>query len=418
MNPKGLRKFVIICSISILGVTGVTLPAGAQDQTPRPDDAANVQNDPTTQVHQQRGDIEQYISEFKQQIPDEEGQVSGKPGVVANFEASDLRANAQISHAMEFARVEGNLQVARDIVKEYGYGIIEYRDTGRDSNRDYLILREARDRRGVSPKNWGMYIFAKSDSRGSTGTSVSIQVPHPVYDGNTAALGIRSFIETNADSYFIAGIHRYRTEASKNRSTWGNADSSDMARNNHSLFLQLSNDFTRPWMYSNKKGLHPVNIVQIHGFSDKEFNDEKWAYNPKASYPQIVLSNGDAALQGSRPPILDQLSEEFWKRADKGNKQRMTTGVYNGWEYKDLAATTNIEGAAIRARNDGSQFIHIEADFSILVTDDWANARGINATADRQDKYQRFGRKLNQILVHGGNGVQRRGHECAGRGCA
>ncbi|KAJ2965636.1 hypothetical protein NQ176_g10520 [Zarea fungicola] len=126
--------------------------------------------------------------------------------------------------------------------------------------------------------------------------------------------------------------------------------------------------------------------------------DGKWKYNPKRTYPQIVLSNGDETLQGKRVALLDRLSREFWKRTSSETEQKMTTGVYNGWEFSDLGATANVVGQRIRARGDGSTFIHVETDPSIRVTDGWAKVRHVDAQMDRADKYRRFGRTLRLVL--------------------
>lgn len=345
----------------------------------------------------QRGDIEDYVDKFRDQIPLHDGTVPGQ-NVKTTFLPSVPTANQDISRAMASGR-RGDLDSARAIATLYGYSIIEFQDVGQGRNRDYLILREQPDETGACRRNWGMYIFAKLGPRGSSyGTPLSIQVPHPLFDMNTPELGIRAFIETNADSFFIAGIHRYNTEASKTSSTWSNATSSDMAHNEHSLFLQMAEDFTRPAAFNRVRGLRVTTIIQIHGFGNSDMEDGKWTYNPKRTYPQIVLSNGDETLQGKRVPILDRLSHEFWKRASAENDQKMTTGVYNGWEFGDLGATGNIVGRRIRARADGSAFIHIETDPSIRVTDGWAKVRHIDASADRVQKYRRFGRTLRVIL--------------------
>ncbi len=347
----------------------------------------------------QRGDIEEYVATFRDQIPLQDGAVPRRKNVKTAFLPSVPAANEDLSRAVAFAR-RGDLDSARAIAALYAYAVIEYQDIGSGRNRDYLILREETDEHGACRRNWGMYIFAKFGPRGSSyGTPVSIQVPHPLFDMNTPGLGIRAFIETNADSFFIAGVHRYNTEASRTSSTWSNATSSDMAHNEHSLFLQLAEDFTRPAAFNRFRGLRPTTVIQIHGFGNSDMEDGKWTYNPKRTYPQIILSNGDESLQGKRVAILDMLSREFWKRAATGNDQRMTTGVYNGWEFSDLGATGNIVGRRIRARGDGSTFIHIETDPSIRVTDGWAKVRQIDARADRAEKYRRFGRTLRLVLT-------------------
>ncbi|KAM3449664.1 hypothetical protein MY3296_006748 [Beauveria thailandica] len=346
----------------------------------------------------ERGDIEEYVREFRDQILLYDGTTPGHQNITAAFLPAVPAANQDISRAVAFAR-HGDLDSARAIAALYAYAVIEYQDIGQGRNRDYLILREELDGNGIGRRNWGMYVFAKIGPRGASyGTPISIQVPHPVFDRNTPELGIRTFVETNADSFFIAGIYRYSTETSKDASTWSNASSSDMAHNEHSLFLQLAEDFTRPAAFHSFRGQRATTVVQIHGFGNSDMEDGKWTYNPKSSYPQIVLSTGDRSLRGKRVAILDRLSQEFWKRAPKSN-QRMTTGVYNGWEYSDLGATRNIVGRRIRARGDGSTFIQIEADPSIRVTDGWAKARNIDAHADRTEKHGRFGRTLRLVLT-------------------
>ncbi|KAJ3497968.1 hypothetical protein NLG97_g1499 [Lecanicillium saksenae] len=347
----------------------------------------------------QRGDLEDYVAKFRDQIPLQDGTIPRRKNAKTSFRPSVPAANEDISRAVASAR-RGDLQSARAIAALYGYSIIEYLDIGQSRNRDYLILREEPDESGACRRNWGMYIFAKLGPRGrSYGAPVSIQVPHPIFDMNTPQLGIRAFIETNADSFFISGIHRYNTDASQAPATWSNATSSDMAHNKYSLFLQLAEDFTRPAAFNRLRGLRAMTVVQIHGFGNSDMEDGKWTYNPKRTYPQIVLSNGDESLQGKRVPILDRLSHEFWKRASADNGQKMTTGVYNGWEFSDLGATGNIVGQQIRARGDNSTFIHIETDPSIRVTNGWARVRHIDAAAERAEKYRHLGRILKLVLT-------------------
>lgn len=346
----------------------------------------------------QSGDIEEYVSAYRDQVPLQNGTVPRSGGIKTSFMPSLDTANDDLLHAVSLAR-RGELDSARAIAALYGYAIIEYQDVGQGRARDYLIFREQPGENGACQRNWGMYIFAKLGPRGSSyGTPISIQIPHPLYDMETPQLGIRAFIETNADSFFIAGIHRYNTAASTKPATWSNADSSDMAHNEHSLFLKMADDFTRPAAYNRLRGLRPMAVVQVHGFGNSDLEGGKWTYNSKRAYPQIVLSNGDDSLQGKRVPILDRLSHELWKTASTGNGQKMTAGVYNGWEYSDLGATANVVGSRIRARGDGSTFIHIETDPSIRVTNGWAKVRQIDVRQDRIEKYRRFGRTLKLVL--------------------
>lgn len=345
----------------------------------------------------QKGDIEEYVNQFRDQIPLQDGTIIGRKDAKTSFVPAIDAANQDLTHAIAVARL-GDLDAARAVAALYGYAIIEYLDVGQGRNRDYLIFREEPDENGTCRRNWGMYIFAKLSPRGASyGTPISIQVPHPVFDMNTPELAIKAFIETNADSFFIAGIHRYNSDTSRTSSTWSNASSSDMAHNQHSLFLRLAEDFTKPATYNRSRGLRAATAIQIHGFGNSDMEDGKWNYNPKRAYPQIVLSNGDETLQGKRVALLDRLSHEFWKRSPS-NSQKMTAGVYNGWEYSDLGATGNIVGMRLRARGDGSNFIHIETDPSIRVTDGWARIRNIDPVADRAEKYRRFGRTLKLVL--------------------
>ncbi|OAA52888.1 hypothetical protein ISF_09271 [Cordyceps fumosorosea ARSEF 2679] len=359
----------------------------------------------------QRGDIEEYVAAFRDQIPSHDGSIPGRPGVKSTFLPADAAANQDLSRAVHLAR-RGDLTPARALAAPHAYALIEYQDVGQGRARDYLILREQPDAAaadgGLCRRNWGMYVFAKVGPRGgpSYGTPLSIHVPHPLFDMNTPELGVRAFVETNADSFFIAGAHRHNTAAARAPATWADAASSDMAHNEHSLFLRLAEEVTRPAAFRRFRGGPPrtATVVQIHGFGNSDMEDGRWTYNAKRAYPQIVLSNGDAALQGRRVAMLDRLSLEFWKLAPTGagGQQRMTTGVYNGWEFGDLAATGNVVGRRLRARGDGAAFIHVETDPSIRVTKGWASVRHLDVQAERAEKYRRFGRTLRLVLAEEG----------------
>ncbi|MDI6791649.1 MAG: PKD domain-containing protein [bacterium] len=200
------------------------------------------------------------------------------------------------------------LQAAACLAATIDYELVKFADT--ESGRDHYVLREEES----VNRGWGSYIFNSDDC--SKGV---IEIPHPLFDINTPEVGSRAYIEAGARVFLMAGSHR-------NANADGEADA---AHNSATIFETVHETITTA----------TTNSIQIHGFS----------INNHPGYPDIVLSAGD----GSVPSPLGQLRDRLMAKG-------FSVGVYDGVNWFDLGATTNVQG--IYTRSVGGIFIHIELE--------------------------------------------------------
>ncbi|NLE81235.1 MAG: hypothetical protein GX610_16965 [Rhodococcus sp.] len=148
-----------------------------------------------------------------------------------------------------------------------------------------------------------------------------VQIPHPVADQYTERMGTELFATTDARLFMLAGAHRRAGD-----------DSADVAHRSDTTFAAVNDAVVQ-------KGM---TVVQIHGFSSEKHDD----------YGDIVLSS----TVSEPSPAVRRLDEAL-------NDHGFDTCTYDGDKCKDLAATTNVQAIAARAR--GADFIHIEVDRDI-----------------------------------------------------
>ncbi len=251
------------------------------------------------------GDLASYINSFVATVPGRDSQAYDVPN------STERSTMAQAFNAIE----AGNVSKAATLVDPLKYDVVRYTDTA--TGRAFVILSERRRADGSYPHAWGMYVFSPNATSDTT-----VEVAHPVADWNTEDVGVETFRKANAEDLFIAGAHRY-----------ANVDgSADVAHAKTSVF----EDIHKAAVESSTK------VFQPHGFSQTEHPD----------YGEAVVSAGTA------PPT--QLAQDIHGALRNAG---FDARLYDGVSYKDLGATTNVQGNSTRAI--GANFLHVESIKSI-----------------------------------------------------
>lgn len=176
---------------------------------------------------------------------------------------------------------------------------------------DAIILRDAGANRGG-----GAYLL-----RLGSESQLVVQAPHTFFDEGTFPLACELFATSSARALFINTVHRYKgapEDANGNHPA-------DVAHADGSMFqaatLGVLAALTKP------------TVVQLHGFAEE-------------GDARIILSSGDGSaplLEGVQSALAGVLGPGVWRYPVETTK---------------LGATTNVQGAAVRA--GGGRFLHIE----------------------------------------------------------
>lgn len=161
----------------------------------------------------------------------------------------------------------------------------------------------------------GLGLYAVREGAGVPPELV-IEVPHPRADQLTEDLGPELFAALDAQALFVAGAHRTADDGA-----------ADVAHEAGSTFSVVDRAVV---------GRGTV-VLQVHGFD---------ASNHDGS-GQVVLSSGERTPS----PLVRDLDEAL---EDAG----IDTCLYDGERCRELAGTTNVQGA--HARAVGATFIHLE----------------------------------------------------------
>lgn len=241
------------------------------------------------------------------------------------------------------AMVQGDLPGACAIIaaNNFPYSVIQFSDAV--TAKTYNILQE--DIPAVDPiaKGWGTYIFNPSATN-----SLSIQIPHPLFDSFTPEEGVDTFRQLDARTLLMAGTHRYATNVQSSCQPDPNVagNNADVAHNIENMFEPAHEVITG----------QPAGTVfiQIHG-------------NGSANCPDVFVSNGTTSpgprvnqivncLQAN--PLFDPLGP------DPFTAEAATPG-----SMCILRGTTNIQGRFSNgspnlcnqnAQAASENFIHIE----------------------------------------------------------
>jgi hypothetical protein len=212
--------------------------------------------------------------------------------------------------------------------------------TDRDSNREYVLLEE----NYPLLAGWGLYVFDLK-----TKSNLVLEVPHPVFDGNTEFQGIDAFLQTGARAYLLAGAHR-RTNTEdtpctqpKSSNPDANYPVSDVAHAVATPFHAVHETLVR---------VVPGTVaVQLHGMTERDI------------CPNAFMSTGTKTVTTNSKRLLECLT-----------KNGIEAEIYDGKTSCPLTALSNVQGRfsngetknACRENAEMSpepgSFIHIEQE--------------------------------------------------------
>lgn len=297
------RRAVLSASagLALLVVAGVVShPAPAESPVVPDRTGAPQVADPSAWPAQQVVSLDRLVREFVAAIPRRGSEVFDPP---TTAEAESF------TQAVAAVRT-GRLMVARRLLDHLAYDLVEVEDSGK--RRPLFALRERRNGDGTWPHGWGLYVL----SARAPGSLV-VQVPHPLFDVKTPALGLAAFRRTDGGAFFVAGTHRY-----------ANADgASDVAHSEGSMFQHVTRALVEP----------DSALLQFHGFGEDNL----------PGYGSVVVSDGQAPPSDTSRAVADALRASGFE-----------TCLYDGSACAELGGTTNIQGRW--ARMIGADFVHVE----------------------------------------------------------
>ncbi|MFC9245621.1 hypothetical protein ACFT7S_16835 [Streptomyces sp. NPDC057136] len=202
--------------------------------------------------------------------------------------------------------LSGDAQEAERQLAPLGLGLTRLTDT--DSGRRYDEI--AATGPGESTR-WGrLYLNADSTVRWN------VQVPHPVSDRDTEALGVRLLEQNPGGALVLAGTHRWA----------GEGDAADVAHREDSAFHTVVVELQ-------KRG---VPGVQLHGFTDSSDRPH-----------DAVVSTG----------AIETAPAEVAAMADRMDDDGLR--VCRAWAARcPLEGTTNVQGRSAQREHAG--FVHVE----------------------------------------------------------
>ena len=178
-----------------------------------------------------------------------------------------------------------------------------------------VLLREVPTR----PRGGGAYLLRLEPK-----SRIAVQAPHTFFDEGTLPLACELFRTASAAALFIDTAHRYKAaEVDENGD-----HPADVAHSTESLFHAATEGFLR--------SVQNATVVQLHGFA------------PRESGAAAVLSSG--STERAVPLVLR--AQEMLAPVVPGRVARFPD------EAGELGATTNVQGALVRAT--GGRFLHVE----------------------------------------------------------
>ncbi len=202
-------------------------------------------------------------------------------------------------------------------------------------------------REGVRRRGGGVYLV-----RAGSPSRLAVQAPHSFYDEGSLPLACALFRASTAAALFVNTAHRYKAAAV----TAEGVHPADVAHAPGTLFQAATAGFLM--------ARTNARVVQLHGFGPRESN------------VAAVVSSGERSADH---PLVDRIAAALI----------VATGasiVRFPEESAELGATTNVQGAAVRAAR--GEFVHIEMSRGLrseLVDDAAKRARFISALAAQLD---------------------------------
>jgi hypothetical protein len=212
---------------------------------------------------------------------------------------------------------DGDPQRAADLVDPLDYGVRTVVDS--ITGRRLYLFEERRSDDGW-PHGWGLYAIAAGSSR-----PLIVEVSHPLYDINTAPVGVQAFRRGDAGGLLVAGTHRYANDDG----------SSDVAHDDRTMFAAVNRA-----LVSRRE-----TVLQPHGFSDSGTGSDAGDLGDS----DVVVSAGTAPP----PPAVRAVTAALRRKG-------FAVCEYDGRRCADLGATTNVEGRW--CREVGATFVHLELD--------------------------------------------------------
>lgn len=203
--------------------------------------------------------------------------------------------------------MDGDAEKAERLLSPLGLGVTRLTDT--DSGRRYDEIAALRP--DGEAATWGrLYLTADSAVRWN------VQVPHPVSDRDTEALGVRLLEDAPSGALVVAGAHRRA----------GRADAADVAHREDSAFHAIVVELQ-------KRG---VPGLQLHGFAETS----------ERPYEAIVSGGAAQSTSDEASALADRLESEGLR-------------VCRGWSARcPLEGTSNVQGRSAERRH--ATFLHVE----------------------------------------------------------
>ena len=212
--------------------------------------------------------------------------------------------------------------------------------TDKDSRREYVLLEENYPLQA----GWGFFVFdLKSKS------NLVLEIPHPVYDGNTEFEGIDAFLQTGAKAYILAGAHR-RANKQITPCTQPKSSNEDVTYPISDVAHSIETPF-HAVHESIVKMLPNAVAVQLHGMGERDI------------CPNAFMSTGSATVTTNSKRLAECLS-----------KNGVETETYDANTTCPLNARSNVQGRFsngetknpcrknVKTSPEPGNFIHIEQE--------------------------------------------------------
>lgn len=194
---------------------------------------------------------------------------------------------------------------------------------------------------------WGMYVFSPASS-----SRVIVEVPHPVFDTHSEAVGVEAFLYGNAKALFVAGAHRH---ANGMPGADEAQDEADVAHRVDSVFETIHRrvigavtDVLELQLHGRVIGsVRDARVLQLHGFAADPGVAEKVA---------VVVSAGTDSTDVSPPTLANQVHDALLKNA-------FATCLFSSSDCTGLGATTNVQMQSCEGNN--VPFVHVEMASSV-----------------------------------------------------
>lgn len=238
---------------------------------------------------------------------------------------------------------KNRLDDAQQMIKQLSFPYEISLFTDKESKREYILLEEEIPLQA----GWGLYVFDLQ-----TKNNLVLEIPHPVFDGNTEFQGIDAFLQTGARAFLLAGAHR---RANTQDTPCTQPKSSDPDANYP--VSDVAHAVATPFhiVHETLVKIIPTTIaVQLHGMAERDI------------CPNAFMSTGSKTITTNSKKLLDCLI-----------KNGVEAETYDGNTTCPLNALSNVQGRFsngetqnpcqknVKTSPEPGNFIHIEQETSI-----------------------------------------------------